>query len=90
MKYTLEVNGNKATETLVVNGKEYKRTWENNRHGITHAYAGDFSDRVEADGFDNQEILNAIWNVLDSSFCVSDVIELCMMDEADGWRKQKQ
>ena len=27
MKYTLEVNGNKATETFVVNGKEYKRTW---------------------------------------------------------------
>ena len=85
MKYTLEVNGNKATETFVVNGKEYKRAWTNNRHGITHADEGDFSDRVEADGFDNQEILDAIWNVLDGSFCVSDVIELCMMDEAD-WR----
>ena len=85
MKYTLEVNGNKATETLVVNGKEYKRAWTNNRHGITHADEGDFSDRVEADGFDNQEILDAIWNILDGGFCVSDVIELCMMDEAD-WR----
>lgn len=83
MKYTLEVNGNKATETLVVNGKEYKRTWTNNRHGITHADEDDFSDRVEADGFDNQEILDDIWNVLDGGFCVSDVIELCMMDEAD-------
>lgn len=83
MKYTLEVNGNKATETFVVNGKEYKRTWTNNGHGITSADADDFAERLEADGFDDGKILDTVWDVLDGSFTVSNIIGLCMMDEAN-------
>lgn len=83
MKYTLEVNGNKAKEALAINGKEYKRTWTSDGCGTTSADADDFSERLEADGFDNGEILDAVWDVLDSSFSVSDIIKLCMMDEAD-------
>ena len=81
MKYTLTVEGNKATEALTINGKTYERTWTNNGHGITSADADDFSERLEADGFDNGEILDAVWDELDSSFSVSDIIGLCMMDE---------
>lgn len=81
MKYTLTVEGNKATEALTVNGKTYERTWTNNGHGVTSADEDDFSDRLESGGFDNEEILNTVWNVLDSEFTVSDIIELCMMDE---------
>ena len=84
MKYTLTVEGNKATEALTINGKTYERTWTNNGHGITSADADDFSERLEADGFDNGEILDAVWDELDSSFSVSDIIELCMMDEVDA------
>ena len=84
MKYTLTVEGNKATEALTINGKTYERTWTNNGHGITSADAGDFSERIEDDGFDNGEILDTVWNVLDSSFSVSDIIGLCMMNEVDA------
>lgn len=84
MKYTLTVNNNKATEALTINGKAYERTWTNNGHGITSADADDFSERLEADGFDNGEILDTVWNVLDGSFGVSDIIGLCMMDEVDA------
>ena len=84
MKYTLEVNGNKATETFVVNGKTYERTWASDGCGTTSADADDFSDRLESDGFDNGEILDTVWDVLDSSFAVADIIGLCMMNEADG------
>jgi hypothetical protein len=83
MKYTLTVEGNKAIEALTINGKTYERTWTNNGHGITSADADVFSERLEADGFDNGEILDAVWDVLDSDFAVSDIIGLCMMDEVD-------
>ncbi len=39
---------------------------------------------IEADGFDDSEILDTVWNVLDSGFAVSDIIDLCMMDEVDA------
>lgn len=81
MKYTLTVNNNKATEALTINGKTYERTWTTIECGVTGADADDFSERLEADGFDNGEILDAVWDVLDSSFAVSDIIGLCMMDE---------
>ena len=81
MKYTLTVEGNKAIEALTINGKTYERSWTNNGHGITSADADDFSERLKADGFDNGEILDAVWDVLDSDFVVSDIIWLCMMDE---------
>ena len=81
MKYTLTVEGNKAIEALTINGKTYERTWTNNGHGITSADADDFSERLEADGFDNWEILDAVWDVLDSNFAVSDIIRLCMTGE---------
>ena len=84
MKYTLTVEGNKATEALTINGKTYERTWTNNGHGITSADADDFSERLKSDGFDNGEILATVWDVLDSSFAVDDIIELCMMDEEDA------
>jgi len=84
MKYTLTVEGNKATETLTINGKTYERTWTNNGHGITSADADDFSERLEADGFDNGEILDTVWDVLDGSFAVADIIGLCMMNEEDA------
>ena len=83
MKYTLTVEGNKATEALNINGKTYERTWTNNGHGITSDDADVFSERLEADGFDNGEILDAVWDELDSNFAVSDIIGLCMMDEVD-------
>ena len=83
MKYTLTVDGNKAKEALTINGKTYERTWTNNGHGITSADADDFSERLEADGFTNGEILDTVWNVLDGGFAVSDIIGLCMTDEVD-------
>ena len=83
MKYTLTVEGNKATEALTINGKTYERTWTNDGHGITSADADDFSERLGADGFDNGKILDAVWDVLDSDFAVYDIIGLCMMDEVD-------
>ena len=82
MKYTLTVNGNKATEALTINGKTYERSWKNKGHGITVADTGDFCDMLEADGFDDGEILDNVWNVLDGGFSVPDLIDLCMMDEA--------
>ena len=84
MKYTLTVEGNKATEALTINGKTYERTWTSDGCGTTSADADDFSERLEADGFDNGEILDVVWDALDSNFAVSDIIGLCMMDEVDA------
>ena len=38
-----------------------------------------WGDMLEADGYDDNEILDTVWNVLDGGFAVSDITELCMM-----------
>ena len=83
MKYMLKVDGDKATEVLTVNGKDYKRSWESDGRGGTTSDAGDFCDMLEADGFSDSVALDEIYGTLDTEFFVADVIKICMMNEGE-------
>lgn len=79
MEYKLECNGEKVIETLVVNGKEYRRSWKYKGNGVTCCDGGDFADMLEEDGVINQEILNEVYDTLDATFFQSDVLDVCDM-----------
>lgn len=77
MKYKLEVENGRSVETLTVNGKEYK--CEGVQNGNITSYSDDFCWMLENDGFDDDEVLDAIWDVLDSETFTTDIIKLCSM-----------
>lgn len=79
MKYKLEVENGRSVETLTVNGKEYVKEGVYKGNGIT-SFDEDFSEMLEADGFDNEDILDMVWDVLDSEFTASNIIKMCGMD----------
>ena len=83
MKYRLEVNSKNAVEVLTVNGKEYKRTWTYQGDGVTACDKNEISEMMSDDGYDNEEVIDKVYDVLDGNFFLSDVLDLCRM-EGDG------
>ena len=79
MKYRLECDGEKVTETLELNGKEYRRNWKYEGNGVTGCDGCDFADMLERDGVINQEILDEVYDKLDVTFFVSDVLDVCSL-----------
>lgn len=77
MKYRLECDGEKVTELLELNSKEYCRNWKYEGNGVTGCDGGDFADMLECDGVINQEILNEVYDKLDGTFFASDVLDVC-------------
>ena len=84
MKYRLEVDSKKAAEVLTVNGKEYKRTWTYQGNGVTACDKNEISEMMSDDGYDNEEVLDKVYDVLDGNFFLSDVLDLCRMTEGDA------
>lgn len=80
MKYRLEVDGKKAVEVLTVNGKEYKRTWVYLGGGVTACDKNEISEMMSNDGYDDEEVLDKVYDVLDGNFFLSDVLDLCRME----------
>lgn len=74
MKYRLEVDANTAVETVIVDGTEYKRNCKRIPTGIE--YGEEFSAILEKANLEDWE-LDKVWDVLDSDFFVSDVMNLC-------------
>ena len=84
MKYILEVDSKKAVEVLTVNGKEYKRTWTYQGGGVTACDKNDFWEMISDDGYDDKEVIDKVYDVLDGNFFLTDVLDLCRMEgEAD-------
>lgn len=81
MKYRLEVDSKKAVEVLTVNGKEYKRTWTYQGGGVTACDCNEISEMMSDDGYDDEEVLDKVYDVLDGNFFLSDVLDLCRMTE---------
>lgn len=79
MNYSLNVENGNAIEILTVNGKKYKRVWGCSENGIVLSDSGNFDERLEDDGCDEEELLDKVYNVLDTNFFVSDVMDLCSM-----------
>lgn len=67
MKYTIKTHGCGYTETLEFRGKVYKKEHEGDASG-TESDDYEFCEQMEADGIDDEELLEAIWNELDGSF----------------------
>lgn len=81
MKYRLEVDSKKAVEVFTVNGKEYKRTWTYQGGGVTACDCNEISEMMSDDGYDDEEVLDKVYDVLDGNFFLSDVLDLCRMEE---------
>ena len=77
----MEVDSKKAVEVLTVNGKEYKRTWTYQGGGVTECDKNEISEMMSDDGYDDEEVLDKVYDVLDGNFFLSDVLDLCRMDE---------
>ena len=84
MKYRLEVDSKKAVEVFTVNGKEYKRTWTYQGDGVTACDKNEISEMMSDDGYDNEEVIDKVYDVLDGNFFLSDVLDLCRMTEEDA------
>ena len=84
MKYRLEVDSKKAVEVLTVSGKEYKRTWTYQGGGVTACDCNEISEMMSDDGYDDEEVLDKVYDVLDGNFFLSDVLDLCRMTEGDA------
>ncbi len=80
MKYKLEVDSKKAVEVLTVNGKEYKRRWAYLGNGVTACDKNEISEMMSDDGYDDEEVLDKVYDVLDGNFFLSDVLDLCRME----------
>lgn len=81
MKYIIEVDGKKAVEILTVSGKEYKRTWTYQGNGVTTCDKNEISKMMSDDGYDDEEVLDKIYNVIDGNyFFLVDVLDLCRME----------
>lgn len=79
MKYILEIDNKRAVEVLTVNGKEYKRTWTYQGNGVTACDKNEISEMMSDDGYDDEEVLDKVYDVLDGNFFLSDVLDLCRM-----------
>ena len=78
MKYTVEISGKTATETLEIRGKTYTRTTKSHGGGNCSSNDPGFDEMMEADGFDPDEYdteLNMVDDIF-GGFMVSDMFEL--------------
>ena len=75
MKYSIEISEGKVIEKFDFNGKEYKKTWEEIPGGLKSTDKR-FDEQIEADGYDNDWALGAIYDRIEQKFDVLEFLEL--------------
>ena len=75
MKYIIETTENGVNETLEVDGNLYKKEWCREENGIFRCKQKNFADQMENDGYDNESLLEKIYEVFDS-FLASSVDDI--------------
>lgn len=71
MKYSVETTENGYVETLELNGVEYHKRWTRTTTGESCEDA-EFWEQLEADGIDNEDILDMVRDEIDNDFFASD------------------
>ena len=66
MKYIIETTENGVNETLEVDGNLYKKEWCREENGIFRCKQKNFADQMENDGYDNELLLEKVYEVFDS------------------------
>lgn len=79
MKYSVETTENGYVETLEVDGKEYKKTWTHNGIGSFSCDDYEFHEQLEKDGFDDEELLEDVFNYIDGLSVGIDVFDISMI-----------
>ena len=74
MKYTIELTDNGCIEELEFNGKVYKRESERTDYGCSSDR--DFSEQLEEDGIDDEEILDKVYEMFDETYSPLNFMEL--------------
>lgn len=79
MKYTIETHGCGYTETLEFRGKIYKKEHEGD---ASHTSTEDknFCEQMEADGINDEGILDEIWDKIDNAFFGFDMLGIADME----------
>ena len=75
---------NTSLGTLFTLTDSYNRTWTYYGNGVTGSNDDDFSERLQEDGYADEDILDTVWTVLDCNFSASNFMDLCRMTEEDA------
>ena len=67
MKYSIEISDGEVIEKFDFKGKEYTKTWEKTQKGFKYKDKR-FDKQIEADGYDDNDILDLIYNTIDNSY----------------------
>lgn len=82
MKYNIEVNSNTVIEQFEYNGGEYKKTWHADSNRI-RTKDPRFCDQLEDAGVTNEQLLDSIYEILDSSGIAISFLEMNRLEAGE-------
>ena len=80
MKLIYDVTEGSAKEILEFNGKRYERDW-NCKDGRWFTNDDGFSEQLESDGYSDDELLDKVYDVVDSNFNIIDCKQIAEFEE---------
>lgn len=79
MRYTIKTYDFGYTEYLEFKGKTYKKEhWGS--ASMTECKDPDFCEQLEADGVDDEETLDKVFDVIDNTFIGADLLEIADLE----------
>ena len=75
MKYTVTTTENGFIEELELKGKTYRQEWIETDYGFS-TNDGEFNEQLAEDGIEDEQLLDAIWDYIDSIDIGSDMCKI--------------
>lgn len=82
MKYSIEINGNTVTEQLEYKGRKYQKNWDIDCNRIC-TKGKQFCDQLEDAGVTNEQLLDSIYEILDSSGITISFLEMNRLEAGE-------
>ena len=75
MKYAVMTTENGFIEELEFEGKTYRKEWVETDYGFS-TNDGEFNEQLTADGIEDEQLLDAIWDYIDGIDVGSDMYKI--------------
>lgn len=82
MKYSIEVNHDTVTERLEYKGRKYRKEWDADCNKVC-TRGKQFCDQLEDAGVTNEQLLDSIYEILDSSGIAISFLEMNRSEVAE-------